>query len=126
MSERYNSLNIIQNLLRDIFRILALYWGDYSVSVTLLLLSWHVLGGKPKGDEEDGGDSEDSGNEGDDDDDDEEVVSSGTNTKPCNTACILVFQPVCAINSRLVVKTFSNSCILGVFNCQNKEGTSMQ
>jgi hypothetical protein len=40
--------------------------------------------------------------------------------KPCGTNCPQVFAPVCASDG-VIFRTFSNSCFLSVYNCQNPQ-----
>lgn len=46
----------------------------------------------------------------------------GACPKDCDFACLDIYKPVCAINTKGVKKTFSNSCEMGRFNCVNDDG----
>ncbi|KAK3848556.1 MAG: hypothetical protein J3R72DRAFT_429240 [Linnemannia gamsii] len=45
--------------------------------------------------------------------------SASTIKKPCPNLCPLIYKPVCAKNKYGEKRTFSNSCALGVYNCEH-------
>ncbi|KAG0279179.1 hypothetical protein BGZ95_002033, partial [Linnemannia exigua] len=50
-------------------------------------------------------------------------TSNITIKKPCLSACPLIYKPVCAKDKRGAKRTFSNSCALGLYNCEHPKGS---